>query len=150
MIYDSLIVYNDSVFQLNSSTIFIQIRKLRIKKLQSGRGSYTVVSCPPPWELVPVMIATGLPESCCVLHSSLVESRKALNWAAIIPNIVGKPKIKPSGLRELIGVNDWYNTLGWCSQLSRLLSWQCFRYLLMCSMKSRRHILRKYGHNEGT
>ncbi|RDY10990.1 hypothetical protein CR513_04407, partial [Mucuna pruriens] len=47
-------------------------------------------------------------------------------------------------------VNDWYITHTWCSQHTKLLSWQCFRYLLMCSMKSRRRLLRKYGHSEGT
>lgn len=66
--------------------------------------THGVVSCPPPWDPVLKKIPAGLPASCWVLHSIPVESRNALNCAAIIPNLVGKPKSRPSASASSLGL----------------------------------------------
>ncbi|MFS7940613.1 hypothetical protein Hanom_Chr05g00466501 [Helianthus anomalus] len=46
----------------------------------------------------------GLPASCWVLQRPPVESKKALNWADIIPNLVGNPKTNPSASESSLAV----------------------------------------------
>ena len=67
-------------------------------------GTYAVVSCPPPWDAVLKKIPAGLPASCWVPHSPPVASKNALNCAAIIPNLVGKPKRTPSASVRSLGL----------------------------------------------
>lgn len=46
----------------------------------------------------------GFPASDCVLHKLPVASMNALNWAHIIPNLVGNPNSKPSASASSLGV----------------------------------------------
>ena len=61
----------------------------------------------------------GLPESDCALHKPPVASMNALNWAHIIPNLVGNPKSKPSASASSFGVMMGASPFGGACILSR-------------------------------
>lgn len=72
--------------------------------ISKGSRVYAVFSWPPPWKPVLQKMPAGLPASFCDTHSSWVASKKARNWAAIMPNREGEPKIKPSASASCSGL----------------------------------------------
>lgn len=73
--------------------------------------SYAVVSWPPPWLPVLTKSPAGFPANAWVFHNDPVASKKALNWAAIMPYRVGKPNKNPSAagksLASRTGTSDF-------------------------------------------